>query len=76
MERSKKGLLAAIYTLQFGYGLTVTMIAPLAALILAGLCAEGETLVDDSGGHIDRGYCRIEEKLAAVGGLVRKIPAP
>ncbi len=35
MERSKKGLLAAIYTLQFGYGLTVTMIAPLAALILA-----------------------------------------
>ncbi|MGN1073393.1 MAG: MFS transporter [Eubacteriales bacterium] len=35
MDRSKKGLLAAIYTLQFGYGLTVTMIAPLAALILA-----------------------------------------
>lgn len=35
MEKSKKGLLAAIYVLQFGYGLTVTMIAPLAALILA-----------------------------------------
>ena len=45
-----------------------------AALILAGLCAEGETIVDDDGGHIDRGYCRIEEKLAAVGGLVRRLP--
>lgn len=33
-----------------------------AALILAGLCAEGETLVDDSGGHIERGYCKIEKK--------------
>lgn len=46
-----------------------------AALILAGLCAEGETIVDDDGGHIDRGYCRIEEKLANVGGLVRRLPA-
>jgi len=44
-----------------------------AALILAGLCAEGETIVDDEGGHIDRGYDRIEEKLCAVGGLVRRI---
>ncbi|MBR5288152.1 MAG: UDP-N-acetylglucosamine 1-carboxyvinyltransferase [Clostridia bacterium] len=44
-----------------------------AALILAGLCAEGETIVDDAGGHIDRGYDRIEEKLSAVGGLVRRI---
>lgn len=45
-----------------------------AALILAGLCAEGETIVDDAGGHIDRGYDRIEEKLCAVGGLVRRLP--
>ena len=41
-----------------------------AALILAGLCAEGETIVDDSGGHIDRGYDRIEDKLHAAGGHV------
>jgi len=41
-----------------------------AALILAGLCAEGETIVDDSGGHIDRGYDRIEDKLRAAGGQV------
>ncbi len=44
-----------------------------AALILAGLCAEGETLVDDGGGHIDRGYVRIEEKLSAVGGNVKRV---
>lgn len=47
-----------------------------AALILAGLCAEGETIVDDEGGHIDRGYDRIEEKLSAVGGFVRRIEKP
>ncbi len=44
-----------------------------AALILAGLCAEGETLVDDSGGHIERGYCGIEEKLRAVGGRIERV---
>ena len=47
-----------------------------AALILAGLCAEGETLIDDEGGHIDRGYCRIEEKLSQVGGDVRRVEMP
>lgn len=47
-----------------------------AALIVAGLCAEGETLVDDEGGHIDRGYCRIEQKLASVGGDVRRLEEP
>ena len=47
-----------------------------AALILAGLCAEGETLIDDEGGHIDRGYCRIEEKLSQVGGDVRRVEKP
>ena len=47
-----------------------------AALILAGLAAEGETLVSDEGGHIDRGYCRIEDKLSAVGGHVKRIAAP
>ena len=44
-----------------------------AALILAGLAAEGETTVCDEAGHIDRGYDRIEEKLAAVGGQVRRM---
>lgn len=57
-----------------GAAVTSTDLRAGAALIIAGLCAEGETLVDDTGGHIDRGYCRIEEKLAAVGGLVRRLP--
>ena len=43
-----------------------------AALLLAGLCAEGEPLVDDSGGHIERGYCKIEKKLKAVGGHIAR----
>ena len=59
-----------------GARVTATDLRAGAALILAGLCAEGETIVDDAGGHITRGYDHIEEKLAAVGGLVRKIPAP
>ena len=46
-----------------------------AALILAGLAAEGETIVCDDAGHIDRGYERIENKLSAVGGQVRRMPA-
>ena len=58
-----------------GAPVTATDLRAGAALILAGLCAEGETLVDDSGGHIMRGYDRIEEKLAAVGGSVRRIDA-
>ena len=43
-----------------------------AALILAGLCAEGETIVEDDGGHITRGYDHIEKKLALVGGCIAK----
>ena len=38
-----------------------------------GAPAEGETLVDDSGGHIERGYCGIEEKLRAVGGRIERV---
>ena len=50
--------------------LTVEVPAP---LILAGLCAEGETTVSDEGGHIARGYAGIEEKLRAVGGRVTRV---
>ena len=57
----------------YGAPVTATDLRAGAALILAGLCAEGETLVDDAGGHIDRGYCRIEEKLSAVGGRIKRI---
>ena len=40
-----------------------------AALILAGLVAKGETIVDDIY-HIDRGYVNIEEKLRNLGAKV------
>ena len=43
-----------------------------ASLVLAGLVAEGETIIDRVY-HIDRGYERIEEKLRAVGAQIRRI---
>ena len=46
-----------------------------AALILAGLAAHGETHVSRVY-HIDRGYERIEEKLAALGAVVRREDEP
>jgi UDP-N-acetylglucosamine 1-carboxyvinyltransferase len=44
-----------------------------ASLVLAGLSAEGETMVDRIY-HIDRGYERIEEKLRQLGANIRRIP--
>ena len=44
-----------------------------ASLVLAGLVAKGETVVDRIY-HIDRGYQNIEEKLAALGGKIRRLP--
>jgi UDP-N-acetylglucosamine 1-carboxyvinyltransferase len=43
-----------------------------ASLILAGLVAQGETIVDRVY-HLDRGYCRIEEKLAGLGARIERI---
>ena len=44
-----------------------------ASLILAGLCADGETIVDRIY-HIDRGYERIEEKLSYLGEDITRLP--
>ena len=43
-----------------------------AGLVLAGLAADGETLVDRIY-HIDRGYERIEEKLQKLGASIRRV---
>ncbi|MEE9338368.1 MAG: UDP-N-acetylglucosamine 1-carboxyvinyltransferase, partial [Methylococcaceae bacterium] len=43
-----------------------------ASLVLAGLVAKGETLVDRIY-HIDRGYDHIEEKLAQLGATIKRI---
>ena len=44
-----------------------------ASLVLAGLVADGETLVDRIY-HIDRGYDHIEEKLTQLGASIRRVP--
>ncbi len=43
-----------------------------ASLVIAGLVAEGETVIDRIY-HLDRGYERIEEKLAKLGASVRRV---
>jgi UDP-N-acetylglucosamine 1-carboxyvinyltransferase len=43
------------------------------SLILAGLAAEGETVVSRVY-HLDRGYERVEEKLSAVGARIERVP--
>ncbi len=43
-----------------------------ASLILAGLCAKGETVINDVY-HIDRGYVSIEKKLKALGADVVRV---
>ena len=43
-----------------------------AGLVIAGLVAEGETLVDRIY-HLDRGYEKLETKLAALGARVRRV---
>jgi len=44
-----------------------------ASLVLAGVIAEGDTVVDRIY-HIDRGYDCIEEKLASLGATIRRVP--
>jgi len=45
-----------------------------ACLVLAGLVAHGDTIVDRVY-HIDRGYENIEEKLGQLGARIRRLPA-
>jgi UDP-N-acetylglucosamine 1-carboxyvinyltransferase len=44
------------------------------SLVLAGLAAEGETIVNRVY-HLDRGFERLEEKLSGVGAEVERLPA-
>jgi UDP-N-acetylglucosamine 1-carboxyvinyltransferase len=43
-----------------------------ASLVIAAMCADGETLIDRIY-HLDRGYDRMEAKLTAVGAKVSRI---
>ncbi|MGI9213175.1 MAG: UDP-N-acetylglucosamine 1-carboxyvinyltransferase [Methylococcaceae bacterium] len=63
--RGKQGLTAA--------PVMATDLRASASLVLAGLVAEGQTVVDRIY-HIDRGYECIEEKLSQLGAEIRRIP--
>lgn len=43
-----------------------------AALVIAGLVAEGETVISRIY-HLDRGYERIEDKLTGLGAEIRRV---
>jgi len=57
-----------------GAPLMATDLRASACLVLAGLVAKGDTLVDRIY-HIDRGYECIEEKLGTLGAKIRRLPA-
>ena len=71
-----KGNHALINGVESIYGAQVmaTDLRASASLILAGLCAKGETVVDRIY-HIDRGYERIEEKLNYLGANIIRLPS-
>jgi UDP-N-acetylglucosamine 1-carboxyvinyltransferase len=55
-----------------GAGVIASDLRASASLVLAALVARGETVIDRVY-HIDRGYEKIEEKLAAVGARIRRV---
>ncbi|MCL2656775.1 MAG: UDP-N-acetylglucosamine 1-carboxyvinyltransferase [Betaproteobacteria bacterium] len=55
-----------------GASVMATDLRASASLVIAGLVAEGETLVDRIY-HLDRGYERLEEKLGALGASVKRV---
>jgi UDP-N-acetylglucosamine 1-carboxyvinyltransferase len=58
----------------YGAEVMATDLRASASLILAGLCAKGQTKVDRIY-HIDRGYERIEEKLNYLGANIVRLPS-
>lgn len=54
-----------------GANVMATDLRASASLIIAGLVAQGETIIDRIY-HLDRGYERIEEKLSQVGAQIRR----
>jgi len=55
-----------------GASVMATDLRASASLVLAGLIAEGETIIDRIY-HLDRGYERIEEKLSCLGARINRI---
>jgi UDP-N-acetylglucosamine 1-carboxyvinyltransferase len=57
-----------------GAGVTASDLRASASLVLAGLAAQGQTVIERVY-HIDRGYERIEEKLIALGARIQRLPS-
>jgi UDP-N-acetylglucosamine 1-carboxyvinyltransferase len=55
-----------------GAGVMATDLRASASLVIAGLVAEGETLIDRIY-HLDRGYERIDEKLSSLGAAIQRV---
>ena len=55
-----------------GANVMATDLRASACLVIAGLIAEGETVIDRIY-HLDRGYERIEDKLSALGARIRRV---
>ncbi|HZQ62530.1 MAG TPA: UDP-N-acetylglucosamine 1-carboxyvinyltransferase [Casimicrobiaceae bacterium] len=55
-----------------GANVMATDLRASASLVIAGLVAQGETLIDRIY-HLDRGYERIEEKLSALGAAITRV---
>ncbi|MBI4458431.1 MAG: UDP-N-acetylglucosamine 1-carboxyvinyltransferase [Acidobacteria bacterium] len=55
-----------------GAGVIASDLRASASLVLAGLAAQGQTIIERVY-HIDRGYERIEEKLRAVGARIERV---
>jgi UDP-N-acetylglucosamine 1-carboxyvinyltransferase len=58
-----------------GASVMATDLRASAGLVIAGLVAEGETVVDRIY-HLDRGYDRMEAKLHSLGADVERVAAP
>jgi UDP-N-acetylglucosamine 1-carboxyvinyltransferase len=55
-----------------GANVMATDLRASASLVLAGLIARGETVIDRIY-HLDRGYERIEDKLSRLGARIRRV---
>lgn len=55
-----------------GANVMATDLRASACLVIGGLIAEGDTVIDRIY-HLDRGYERIEEKLSTLGAAIRRV---
>ena len=75
IRRTRAGAVINGVARLIGARVTATDLRASAALVLAGLAAEGMTLVRRIE-HLDRGYERLDEKLRSLGASVERVELP